>query len=885
MNKKPRILILEDNPADCELEIRELRLAQLDFESEWVETREAFLEALKDFQPDVIISDYGLPQFNGLEALRLLREINFDTPFILCTGSLTEEVAVRCMKEGATDYILKSSLKRLPSAVLNALEKNESHRARKEVIAALQESEARYRLLGEGIMHQVWTAQPDGKLDYVNQRTLRYFGMTGKQLIGEGWQAVIHPDDLPTVVEHWTKSLTTGADYAVEFRLKRADGDYRWHSGLATAGRDPDGNIIKWFGTNTDVEDKKSAEKIQRESEYKLRTLLASMSEGLVQVNNDEVIEFVNDRFCEMSGYARGEMLGKITYEILFDEENGKFVREANRLRSKGISSQYELPLKKKTGETWWSIVGGTPITNAEGEVVGTMGVFTDITTRKRAEEQLLHDAFHDSLTGLANRALFMDHLRMTIERGKSRHSNSYAILFLDFDRFKVINDSLGHSEGDNLLKFIAQRLKVATRTGDLVARLGGDEFVVLLSELAEDGDAVKVAERIQDSLKNSFDLNGHEIFISASIGIALSASGHKRAEDMVRDADIAMYRAKAKGKARYEIFDQAMHQHASKQLRLETEMRRALDREEFLLHYQPIINLETGRLIGFEALVRWRHPERGMVPPFEFIGAAEDNGLILPLGAWTLEESCRQLREWQDANPAAENLSVSVNFSSKQFSQPDLAEQIAAVLKKTGLDPRCLKLEITESHIMDNSEMAVATMNRLRSLGIELSLDDFGTGYSSLSYLHRLPASFLKVDRSFVSLMTDNSENSEIVHTIIKLAQNLKMHVVAEGIETADQLANLRQLNCEYGQGYFFSEPLEAEKAEIFINENAGNLSDSQILERIKLGQNIEHYETARLRKNGEAISVSLPISPIKDSGGAITGASAIARDITEQK
>jgi diguanylate cyclase (GGDEF)-like protein/PAS domain S-box-containing protein len=609
------------------------------------------------------------------------------------------------------------------------------------------------------------------------------------------------------------------------------------------------------------------------------------MSEGLVQVNNDEVIEFVNDRFCEMSGYAHGELLGKITYEILFDEENGKFVREANRLRSKGISSQYELPLKKKTGETLWSIVGGTPIINAEGEIVGTMGVFTDISTRKRVEEQLLHDAFHDSLTGLANRALFMDHLRMTIERSKSRHSNSYAILFLDFDRFKVINDSLGHTEGDNLLKFIAQRLKMATRTGDLAARLGGDEFVVLLSELAEDGDAVQVAERIQDSLKNPFDLNGHEIFISASIGIALSASGHKCAEDMVRDADIAMYRAKARGKARYEIFDQAMHQHALKQLRLETEMRRALDREEFLLHYQPVINLETGRLIGFEALVRWRHPERGMVPPFEFIGAAEDNGLILPLGAWILEESCRQLREWQDANPAAENLSVSVNLSSKQFSQPDLAEQVAEVLKKTELDPHRLKLEITESHIMDNSEMAIATMNRLRSLGIELSLDDFGTGYSSLSYLHRLPASFLKVDRSFVNLMTENSENSEIVHTIIKLAQNLKMRVVAEGIETADQLANLRQLNCEYGQGYFFSEPLEAKKAEIFINENAGNSSESQTLEHIKLGENIEHYVTARVRKNSETFSVALSISPIKDSGGAITGASAIVRDITEQK
>lgn len=580
------------------------------------------------------------------------------------------------------------------------------------------------------------------------------------------------------------------------------------------------GEVVGRVLSYRDITERKRADAALRESEYRLRTLLASMSEGLLQVDREDCIVFVNNYFCELVGYPENELVGENWSRLLLGSEDSDCIRQVNKRRRKGISDRYELCLKKKSDETLFVLVSGVPILDADNVITGSMGVFTDITERKRIEEQLQHDAFHDGLTGLANRALFMNHLQMTIERGKSRHSNSYAVLFLDFDRFKMINDSLGHAEGDKLLQFIARRLEAATRTGDLVARLGGDEFIVLLSELAEETDAVEIAERMQTGFERSFDLSGNEIFITASIGIALSTAGHKRAEDMVRDADIAMYRAKAKGKAQYQIFDRAMLEHASKQLRLETEMRRALERNEFLVHYQPLINLETGVLLGFEALVRWAHPTRGIIPPFEFIGAAEENGLILPLGSWVLEESCRRLREWQDRNPAAANLSVSVNLSCKQFIQPDLAEQIARKIKKTGLDPRCLKLEITESHIMENTETAVAMMNKLRLLGVELSLDDFGTGYSSLSHLHRLPVSYLKIDRSFVTRMIESEENSEIVQTIIRLAQNLKMKVIAEGIETGEQLAHLKNLNCEYGQGYFFSRPLSAKAAEMFLEK-----------------------------------------------------------------
>ncbi|MFN0277351.1 MAG: putative bifunctional diguanylate cyclase/phosphodiesterase [Pyrinomonadaceae bacterium] len=561
-----------------------------------------------------------------------------------------------------------------------------------------------------------------------------------------------------------------------------------------------------------------------RESEYKLRTLVSRMNEGLTQVDNNEIIEFVNDRLCEITGYDRDELLGKSTFDVLFDAEGRRTITRENEQRKQGVSGQYEARIKKKSGEMIWVLISGAPVMNNEGVVTGTLGMFMDISERKRAEEQLLHDAFHDGLTGLANRALFMDHLRLTIERCKSRHSNQYAVLFLDYDRFKVVNDSLGHAEGDELLKQIARRLERWTRTGDLVARLGGDEFVILLSEMLASDDAIQVAERIQEDLKDPFDLSGKGVFISASIGIALSIDGFRTAEDMLRDADIAMYSAKTNGRARYEVFNEAMRTLATTRLQLETELRQALERREFEVHYQPIFNLVTQEIKGFEALVRWRHPDRGLIQPNDFIPAAEESGLILPLGRWILVESCRQMRVWQDSLPNAESLVISVNLSAKQFLQSDLAEQVVEALESTGLSSRSLKLEITESYLIENSDKAVKIMNRLREIGVELSLDDFGTGYSSLSYLHRLPVNSLKIDRSFVSRMSESEENSEIVRTIVKLAQNLKMDVIAEGIETAEQLDQLNELNCGFGQGYLFARPMEAEAAAEFINEQVQN-------------------------------------------------------------
>jgi diguanylate cyclase (GGDEF)-like protein len=432
-------------------------------------------------------------------------------------------------------------------------------------------------------------------------------------------------------------------------------------------------------------------------------------------------------------------------------------------------------------------------------------------------KEHFRHAAFHDALTGLPNRSLLIDHLKLAIERSKLQHDHLFAILFIDLDRFKNINDSLGHNMGDRLLVAIAARLGECLRPTDTIARLGGDEFAILLDGLEDWTIATAVAERIQTELLKPFSLNGHEIYMTASIGIRLSIDGREDAENMLRDADTAMYRAKDNGKARHELFHSTMHTRAVALLKLENDLRRAMEREEFCVHYQPIVSLETEALVGFEALVRWNHPERGLVPPDEFIPLAEETGLITEIGSWVLREACTQLRAWQSAL-GRESLTMSVNLSGKQLTQSDLIQQIQNTLAQTGLDPTWLRLEITESVVMENAELATNTLLQLRQLGVHLRIDDFGTGYSSLSYLHRFPVNTLKIDRSFIGRMAKDDENSEIVRTICTLANNLGMEVVAEGVETLEQLELLRSLRCEYGQGYFFSKPVDAEKATALV-------------------------------------------------------------------
>jgi diguanylate cyclase (GGDEF)-like protein/PAS domain S-box-containing protein len=486
-----------------------------------------------------------------------------------------------------------------------------------------------------------------------------------------------------------------------------------------------------------------------------------------------------------------------------------------------GTSTQFQCEhrVRRSDGSYRWMLSRGLSVMDANGFVLRMTGSLTDVTEQKQAEKQLLHSAFHDALTEIPNRAFFMDRLKSSLAEVKKGEGYSFGVLFLDLDRFKVVNDSLGHQIGDQLLVAAARRLESCLRPGDIVARLGGDEFAVILDHVKQVSDATQAAERIRERLSTPFNLSGHEVFISASIGIALNQAASEDPDEILRNADTAMYRAKDQGRGCFELFDKGMHTRNAALVQLETGLRRALARDEFRVHYQPIISLETWRINGFEALLRWEHPEHGYISPLKFIPVAEESGLIIQIGQWVLKEACQQLRVWQEQFPSDPPLSISVNLSGRQFSQPDLIDCISQTLRETGLDASSLKIEITESAIIENIDAAAMMLKRIKALGVRLSLDDFGTGYSSLSYLHRFPIDTLKIDRSFVSRI-NLPKNAEIVKTILTLAGNLGMDVVAEGVETREQVLQLTGLNCEYVQGYLLSRPIDGRAMRELISE-----------------------------------------------------------------
>ena len=486
--------------------------------------------------------------------------------------------------------------------------------------------------------------------------------------------------------------------------------------------------------------------------------------------------------------------------EVLADEE-------ASVGGTRSMSTAIEYRMLTADGRIVWVCDDAAVIRDEAGAALYWSGVLFDVTDRRVLQEQLEHQAFHDPLTGLANRALFIDRVEHALRRGQ-RDRSRVAVMFLDLDDFKTINDSLGHTAGDQVLVGVAQRLGGCLRPGDTLARLGGDEFAILLEDATLSG-ATSVAYRVIDSLNEPFAIGHREVTVHASVGVQFGDALESSADVLLRNADVAMYVAKGKGKARYELFDPSMHTSALRRLELKAELKRAVDNEEFVLYYQPIVGLEGGSLVGIEALVRWRHPERGLVLPVDFVPLAEETGLIVPLGRWVLYEACRQARAWKLEEPG---ISLSVNVSTKQFLHPGLVEDVAGALWDSGVDPAALTLEITESVLVHDTEAAVQKLRRLKDFGVKVAVDDFGTGYSSLGYLKRFPIDVLKIDKSFIDGVSDGSDEAAIAQAIIKLGGSLGLEVVAEGVEVAEQIHALRSLRCARGQGFFFSQPVDAE-------------------------------------------------------------------------
>lgn len=567
----------------------------------------------------------------------------------------------------------------------------------------------------------------------------------------------------------------------------------------------------------------KRTEEALRESEERYALAARGANDGLWDWNLLDNIMYFSPRWKAMLGYEEAEIGNRpedwLDRIHITDRDRVKNEIAAHQ-RGQTPHFESENRIQHKDGSFRWMLTRGLAVRDASGKALRMAGSQTDITEGKVA----------DALTGLPNRLLFIDRLIRLIEHTKRHKDYLFAVLFLDLDGFKMINDSLGHVIGDQLLVEVGSRLEKSLRVSDTVtrieklftlARLGGDEFTILLDQVKDSSDATLVADRLMDAMSAPFVLEGKKVFTSVSIGIALSSIGYDKPEDILRDADTAMYRAKSLGKARYEVFDSDMRASVIARLQLETDLRDALAREEFLNFYQPIVSLDSGRITGFEALLRWQHPTRGLLQPSDFISVAEETGLIRELGWWNLRKACQQISTWNASRNGNPPLTMSVNLSVKQFLQPNLVAEVDKLLCETRLPPNTLKLEITESAVMEDPSAAIEMLSQIKALGVQLSIDDFGTGYSSLSYLHRFPLDTVKIDGSFTKEISQGGDSAEIVRTILPMANSLRLNVVAEGVETAEQLEVLRKLRCEYGQGYYFSKPVAANEAEALLKKH----------------------------------------------------------------
>ncbi|OGN93515.1 MAG: hypothetical protein A2Z71_02430, partial [Chloroflexi bacterium RBG_13_50_21] len=817
---------------------------------------------------DLMLLDLQLPDLTGLDLLRRLDKDGYHIPTILMTGHGSEQVAAEAFRLGVHDYLSKpldetllteaitrslsvSRLEREKEVLNSQLEEQVSwltslSKVGQSVTSTLELGEVLVRIVEAGVS---LTNADEGflallekesgllylravkNMDEDSIKTLRI--PIADSLVG---QVIKSKRPLRAVEPSLKAPLKVSTGYLVHSLLhvpilskgiplgvlsvtnRKNDIPFKEKdevvlSSLAAYAAVALENADLYLQARQEIFERQRVENALRESEERYSLAVRAANDGLWDWNLKKGQIYYSPRWKQMLGYSEQDLSDNPNewFNRVHPEDIAK-LRTNISAHIKGLSAHFECEyrIQHSNGSYRWMLSRGIAVIGSEKTALRLAGSQADITARKQAETKLLHDAFHDSLTELPNRALFIDRLKHVIERSKRDNSNIYAVLFLDLDRFKDVNDSLGHLTGDQLLVATAHLLKSILRPMDTVARLGGDEFVILLEDIRDVSDVTRVAERIQKKLLLAALLPNHTIFMSASMGIVLSTTGYDRPEDVLRDADTAMYRAKENGRSRYEIFDSAMRDQIMFRLEIESALRQAIEKEELDVYYQPVVDVKMGRIVWFEALVRWKHPLRGLLPPSEFIPLADETGLIIELDRLVMRKAAAQLVKWQgqfDGNPS---LGVSVNISGKHLNQPDFVEYIVQTLEQTGLDSASLNLEITENAVMGNYDIILDILDKLKTFGIQVQIDDFGVGYSSLNYLSHSSIKVLKIDRSFISKIIKDPNYMKIVQAIIKLTHGLGLTVVAEGVETKEQLTQLSKLDCEYIQGKLISMPAE---------------------------------------------------------------------------
>jgi len=802
------VLLIEDKAEDVRL--IEAALAHAIRESYLIKRVTSLSEALAVLGRTsfaIILLDLELPDAQGVAVVQQVAREAANTPIVILSSAENEDVSRLAEQDGADDYFVKGQIN--PFVLNRTLRYLIERKANRE---ALLLSEARFRAMSDASPLGIFVSDAAGECVYTNAAYHKISGLALEQTLGTNWSMAIHPDDRQRVLQEWRTAALGEAAFQSEARFLRADGSVVW-TRLNAAAMDEGGRLRGHVQTVEDISERKAIEDALFEEKERAQVTLNSIGDAVLTTNLAGDVTYLNQVAEQMTSWYLDEAVGRPLSEV-FRIVDG-VTREAapnpaqraiHENRTVGLAADCIL-LRRDGGESAIED-SAAPIHNRDGQVAGAVIVFHDVSESRAIAQKMAHLAQHDFLTGLPNRALLTERLSRAIGQAR-RHDKRVGLLFVDLDYFKHINDSLGHALGDMLLQRVAERLIACVRDTDTVCRQGGDEFVILLAEIEQATDAAPIADKLLAAVAEPCLIGEHELHVSLSVGVSIFPDDGQDADTVMKNADTAMYHAKANGRNNYQFFTSEMNILAVQRLFVEGNLRRALRLGEFLLYYQPKIDIASGLMIGSEALIRWQDPEHGLLHPQQFVPIAEESGLIVPIGSWVLREACRQVRAWQDSGLLV--VPVSVNISAVEFRHRGFLEGVAKILKETGILPSYLELEVTESVLMTDAESTAVLLASLKAMGMQLAIDDFGTGYSSLSYLKRFPIDTLKIDQSFVQDIASDPDDASLVSAMISMGKNLKQRVVAEGVETEAQLAFLRKLHCDEGQGFLFGRPLPA--------------------------------------------------------------------------